>query len=182
MRKGFTLIELLVVVLIIGILAAVALPQYTKAVEKSRTAEALTLMGDLATAERIYQMATGSFTANMNKLDIEMPGLSGDSNTITTKNYVITITTPAAVATDDASGFVVKAVRSNNGAATSGSQVYTLGLALSPNGTIQRYCTSSATSGNVCASLGNDISSVAAVTDFVIPGAAAATPATPANP
>ena len=48
--------------LIIGILAAIALPQYTKAVEKSRAAEAMQVLGDLATAESLYYMANGNYT------------------------------------------------------------------------------------------------------------------------
>ena len=56
MKKAFTLIELLVVVLIIGILAAIALPQYQKAVEKSRQAEAFLNMKTISDAVKVAIM------------------------------------------------------------------------------------------------------------------------------
>ena len=74
-RSGFTLIELLVVVLIIGILAAIALPQYEKAVEKSRAAEALLFFNTLEKAERLYYLSNRRYTRNLDKLDIQIPGI-----------------------------------------------------------------------------------------------------------
>ena len=74
-NAGFTLIELLVVVLIIGILSAIALPQYEKAVEKSRLTEALGFFNTLYTAERAYQLANGVYTRNLDRLDITIPGI-----------------------------------------------------------------------------------------------------------
>lgn len=59
MKKGFTLIELLVVVLIIGILSSVALPQYEKAVEKSRWSEAMTNTKKLGEALEVFKLASG---------------------------------------------------------------------------------------------------------------------------
>jgi len=88
-KKGFTLIELLVVVLIIGILAAIALPQYFKTVEKSRMAEAETIIGNAMLAQQRYFMTNGTFTSNWTRLDTTPTGALSQTNsandTLTTK-------------------------------------------------------------------------------------------------
>lgn len=73
--KGFTLIELLVVVLIIGILAAVAVPQYQKAVKKARFAEVKTQINTLMRAIDMYILEHGDvpITFSMDDLDISVP-------------------------------------------------------------------------------------------------------------
>ncbi len=103
-NKGFTLIELLVVVLIIGILASVALPQYTKAVEKSRATEAISLLSNLAKAQEVYALGANSYTNDMNALDIQMPNLSGNGvvSTINTNAFTVTIRNAANAATFEA--------------------------------------------------------------------------------
>lgn len=153
MNKGFTLIELLVVVLIIGILAAVALPQYTKAVEKSRATEAQTMLANLANAELIYQMSQGVFTGDLTVLDLQLPGVgSTQTNTVSTKNYKLTITTPATAAGTSAT-FAANARRiTSAGAEATDDLGYKLTLAIAADGTITRQCVGSATT---CKSIGN---------------------------
>jgi len=72
-KGAFTLIELLVVVLIIGILAAVAVPQYQKTVEKSQATQALSIMKMLVEAQKVYFLTNGQYATQFNELDISLP-------------------------------------------------------------------------------------------------------------
>ena len=134
-KSGFTLIELLVVVLIVGILAAVALPQYTTAVEKARAAEALSLMNAVAGSIERYRFQKDAWPAanNFNKLDIEVPYQSA-SNYYGGKNFTITFSSSSNTCT-------ISAARRD----LSGTDTYTLKTVLTDvdNDTITavRSCT-----------------------------------------
>ena len=90
---AFTLIELLVVVLIIGILAAIALPQYEKTVERARIAEAAILLRTISDANRRYHLANNEWAkaTELDLLDIEIPGTADTTwgnGRIKTKDFV----------------------------------------------------------------------------------------------
>lgn len=116
-KKGFTLIEMLVVVLIVGILAAVALPQYFKAVEKSRSTEALSVLGSIAAAQERYRLASSAntYATTFSQFDIsftdESTGSDATGASYKTKNFAIalgansvTATRGAGTASDGESG------------------------------------------------------------------------------
>lgn len=131
-NSGFTLIELLVVVLIIGVLSAIALPQYTTAVEKSRAAEALTLMSATRDAVERYRFQKDAWPSanNFAVLDVEIPQNGSDYGG---KNYKITMM-PLA---DDSTKFVINATRNTS------KEVYQLKTVMVDNGSViqtYRYC------------------------------------------
>ncbi len=122
---GFTLIELLVVVLIIGILAAIALPQYEKAVEKSRMSEAILAVQEIANANKVYYMANGEYSSDINNLDVQYGGQGRYSGRI-----------PAAVGkyfifSSTASGlpdYIALVSRRLDDSDTKGAKVYSLAI------------------------------------------------------
>ena len=73
LKSGFTLIELLVVVLIIGILASIALPQYRLAVIKSKAAAYFPVLKSIRDAQEVYYLANGHYAIDIRELDVDMP-------------------------------------------------------------------------------------------------------------
>ena len=91
---GFTLVEVLVVILIIGVLAAIALPAFLNQREKAQDSEAKTLVGAAATALQIYEGDHETYAASEVQLAEIEPALgqaNGFTTTGTRSTYTVTV-------------------------------------------------------------------------------------------
>lgn len=70
-RAGFTLVELAVVIVIIGVLAAFAVPRFRASVERSKAAEAFNYLSSIQAAQERYHARQGIYAADITDLDIQ---------------------------------------------------------------------------------------------------------------
>lgn len=72
--KGMTLIELLVVIVLMGVLAAIALPSYLNQAGKARGSEAKSTLGSINRSQQSYRWEKGIFASDLANLDIKVQG------------------------------------------------------------------------------------------------------------
>jgi prepilin-type N-terminal cleavage/methylation domain-containing protein len=72
-KKGLNLMELIIVTIVIGILASLAIPQFTKVVEKSRSAEARSVMGAIRSAQEAYRQEYSFYASQLSPLNLSVP-------------------------------------------------------------------------------------------------------------
>jgi type IV pilus assembly protein PilA len=100
-RKGFTLIELMIVVVIIGILAALAIPRFMQATTKSKQSEAKQILKQIYTMERAYRQEEGVYTLNLGDLGVDIMADARYAYTVTSADLTNSFLATAAATVED---------------------------------------------------------------------------------
>lgn len=96
-RSGFTLIELLIVVVIIGVLAAIAIPKFQNTKGKANLAALKSDLRNLATAEEAYFYQNSTYTSNLTALNLQpSPGVTFTFGTANAAGWSASVTHPLA--------------------------------------------------------------------------------------
>ena len=109
--SAFTFIELLVVILIIGILAAVAVPQYQKAVDKARTSELFAIAKNLKVQQEVFFLTNGYYAADCEELGSDLP--NGFTSVENSSNYSLTKGNYEAIINCNTGNRVMTMIRDN---------------------------------------------------------------------
>ncbi|MBF0521838.1 MAG: prepilin-type N-terminal cleavage/methylation domain-containing protein [Candidatus Omnitrophica bacterium] len=125
-QKGFTLIEIIVVVIIIGFVAAFALPNISYIIEKTKSSEGKQILLSLLNAQKVYKLDHDAYALNVDALDVQIPNSANFS--------------PPAI---DINGNLIAAIQRNTG---------TYSLEIFDNGTIS--CVKGSGDSTICQKIG----------------------------
>ena len=133
---GFTLMELLIVVIIVGILSTLALPQFPRAMERARQAEARAMLGQIYQAERIYYAEKDFYVTATPANNPTVASIPADTSPDNYFKYAVAVPEGGATFTATATRKIAADTTGNKGKAPPWTSAYTITLDQAGNFTV----------------------------------------------